>query len=235
MDNDELFVKACESGNIDMVKFIIKYCEDNNSKIHLNDFNKYNILITLCCNGHLGLLIFLLNYYNENNINVDITQQNDWLFVLTCKYGQLRIIKFLLKNYKININTEYDKAFMEACESENIDLVKYLVEYGEKYNCKINIQNCPQNVFELTCNKFNTNNTLFDYLLYLNKHNYGKLNIINNIYFNESGLKLFNKKYISNQDSIYIYNNNKRIINTRNKVYHTIKSTDYIVVIFLNI
>ena len=91
-------------------------------------------------------------YCNENNLNkliellknnsIDIHRDNENMFLLACKNGNLDIVKYLIINAekysgkKINIHIKGNCAFNKACMNNHVNIVKYLMTIAEDYSGK---------------------------------------------------------------------------------------------------
>jgi len=49
------------------------------------------------------------------------------LFICCCKYGYLRLVKYIYKNYEIDIHAKMNKAFYYSCENGHLNVIKWLV------------------------------------------------------------------------------------------------------------
>jgi ankyrin repeat protein len=91
-------------------------------------------------------------YCNENNLNkliellknnsIDIHRDNENMFLLACKNGNLDIVKYLIINAekysgkKINIHIKGNCVFNNACMNNHVNIVKYLMTIAEDYSGK---------------------------------------------------------------------------------------------------
>ena len=132
-----------------------------------------------------------------------------------CENNNTELLIDMLKSNKINSNIDYEKMFSYACYYNNISIVKLLIEYMEKINCKINIntyeifKNCVRDEW-LGFPEWKGNKTI-DYYIYLMKHNYGfeQTFVIPNYKTDLVMIqKKINKKIITDNIVNYIINNN---------------------------
>jgi ankyrin repeat protein len=124
IDNDIVFFESCKRGNIDIIKYLLHINNDININ-HLNDRSfRY-----ACMFNHTEVIKYLLLFEN-NNINIDINEQ----FQVLCKKDNTDAISFLLENFeeRIDIYSNNDQAFYEACERGSIDVIDTLQKYDRK-------------------------------------------------------------------------------------------------------
>ena len=60
-------------------------------------------------------------------------------FVKACLYGNMNKVKYLIKNYDINIHVDDEYAFRIACLNGHLELVKYLISLEQ--NIDIHAEN----------------------------------------------------------------------------------------------
>jgi hypothetical protein len=138
------FIYSCQSGNLDILKFILKCYPNINISANNNE-----AFIHALRNGDLNVLKFLLNLYQQrfktsprkggdivknvtgNSVksNIDLSFINESTFIYFCSNGNLKIAKFLLKiNKFINISAYNEAGFIEACLNGHLEVAKWLLE-----------------------------------------------------------------------------------------------------------
>lgn len=117
-DNEEDLNKgvilASETGNLDVIKYLVKKGADIFDITLLKNASKY---------GHLNVIKFL----SDNG--VDITVESNLALKNASRYGHLNMVKFLIE-MGVNIHTDYDFAFRFACENGHYNVVRLLAEEG---------------------------------------------------------------------------------------------------------
>lgn len=132
---DTYFINACESGNIELVHYIMR--ENSNScKIYF-PFNFS--LRRACIGGNLEIVKLLL----ENGAICD-----SYIVLLACKAGNIEIVELLLtkcvKSGKRVVLT--DNCLISACEGKNIKMVEFLINKG-----LTNWGDCFRKACEINC------------------------------------------------------------------------------------
>jgi len=104
---EEPFRWACEHGNFEICKFLLKFKPD----INISALDEYAFRFA-CANGNFNIILFLLK--SKPNINISIN--SDESFCLACENGHLEVAKFLLKSKPdIDISANNNKAFKFSC------------------------------------------------------------------------------------------------------------------------
>jgi Ankyrin repeat. len=120
-------------------------------------------------------------------------------FLSSCKFSNVKIIKFLIKNYKIDLNYK-DKygnnCLIYASCNNDISIIKYLVE---SYHLDVNIENDMKvNCLMFACSQTNDPH-LIDYSI--------KLGIISQFFgttYNDNTIMYPNNKKILTNDNLQI-------------------------------
>ena len=89
--------------------------------IKIEDFNNHSINYFFE-KGKLKIIEFLYKNYN-----IDINQCEN--LVISCKYGHLDLVKFLIEN-GTDINTMDTSPLLKSIENGHIDIVEYLIYKG---------------------------------------------------------------------------------------------------------
>jgi len=176
---DHIFLNSCSRGNLDEIKFIFEYARKNEQE---HEISIYNGLKKSCDNGHIEIVKYLVNYAYENHEFLQLER----LCIIACEAGHLNILKYLFndKNLKhdrlcdhkgrniftiarMNQNIDIvkfllsnysDCDFNHGCSRVfNIDLLKFLYDYAEKHNVKLNFLN----EFQSACNRKYDDKVLF--------------------------------------------------------------------------
>jgi len=204
---------ACEEKDINKIKKIL----DDHAGANIRKAFVYS-----CTNRDIETTKFLFEYGNRNKWELNIHNGCEYIFRMqfdrSYKYSNL-----------LNIDQNEEGKI-------SLNFTKFLIEYCEKLNDKINIYTLDNSVFKQL---HKTHDNLFDYLIYLSKHNYYNSNIINNIQLNDNNKKLLNKKYIkffciSNYDNLKfnIYLSNNNLINKPEITLTDTYSLNYWLVLF---
>lgn len=105
---------ACQSGNLDLVKYILDYFE-NIDRTTLN-----GSLYHACQSGNVNLIEFLIKS-GANNINL--------AFLNACRYGFISIVNILIK-YGAN---DWDGGLLNACIGKNYEVIHKLLNNASQY------------------------------------------------------------------------------------------------------
>lgn len=171
--NDDLHDSVSRRGQLQLIKYLLEYNRKHNGKFNLEN-NFYKIYIGACEKGHSKLLKFLINYYRKNMHIVDINKANKNGIELACINCKINVVKYLIKYFGDNINMHIDKEklFINACKSwhptQGIELVKYLLDYYDRNNYKINMSTHYNSIFMYIC--MSGNIYLLKYLIAYNNN-----------------------------------------------------------------
>lgn len=148
--NDFFFLLCCKNGNLELLKWILHYdykldisnnddlgfcvaCESNNIEVAKwlyekspnNNINNTEYILEICCENGFDEL---LNWILSNNVN-NLSNFNFCSLFTLCifneNYDSAKVIFRYSKN--ILINNDNDFLFREACNNNNIELVKLLL------------------------------------------------------------------------------------------------------------
>ena len=118
--------------------------------------------------------ISYIGEYEDNNLNT-----KEKLLITACKYNRFKKIKKLLKSGNgIDIHYDKEKALWWACYTENITIVKFLLDYSIKYNTMKDIELFTYRLFDISYGA--TRIYIMKYILeyyekYYDKYKYGDI------------------------------------------------------------
>ncbi|VDI45560.1 Hypothetical predicted protein [Mytilus galloprovincialis] len=139
-DGRSCFYVACENGNMDTVKLLMKFHHDINTE----NAEKTTALSATCLNGHADVAQLLL----ENNADINKTNKiNQSAMHFACTNGNVELVQRLLStgnNVDITIRDTFGKTALHVvCEKGHRDIVKTLMECGIDLNQKDKIGQTP--------------------------------------------------------------------------------------------
>jgi len=144
--------------------------------------------------------------------------------IIAYNNNDIKEIKYILDN---NEHWSNEKVFLYSLlnSKTNTQTIKFIIDYYEKINRKINIHISGYKFIMILYGIGKTD--IFDYLIYLSKHNYSKYKvskILYNMLDNFVIEKICIKDNIDTKSKKYIYNNIIIFIND----YINFNSTDYL-------
>jgi len=143
-DDDLLFRKLCEQGNLMMAQYI--YDRD-----YIDIHAKFDYAIKkVCKNGRENVFDWLISL----DENFDLSIDRNYCFRKACKYGYENIAKKIYAHgnshikckelccdtkteHKINIHDDDDYAFLQGCYYNKVGIVQWLCELCPKFVVKI--------------------------------------------------------------------------------------------------
>jgi hypothetical protein len=163
--NDLLFRKCCENGNLDLVKWL--YSIDGIINIHYNNEKAFRLA---CKNGNLDVAQWLYSLDDKPNIHV----KNNNIFLNVIKHDHFDVAQWLYSIHKFNITIDHldgatseniskwlyslnqnlnlhydnDKLFKNACYNNYIDKAKWLYSLDNNINIRYN----DDEIFKYACN-----------------------------------------------------------------------------------
>jgi len=212
----DMFIK-----NERALKNLISYTNKINSNNINLQIHKFNALSYAHNTGDIDIFKCLIE--NQEKYNCDITKNiYDFLYD-SCINQHIEIVKYIL-NYcirtnniiNINLRTGYKNLFCIIVKQPNINILKCLIEYGEKINSKYDTSYVYTFYYRQLEIKYvsiynykyvhKTYNTILRYFVYLKKHNYKEnVNDICALTF------MIISKYINNNKRISTYLDNDYI------------------------
>jgi len=243
-----IFICICKANNISYLTYLTSIYITN-TNIHKAINSKYykTVFQFVCESTDYNLIQYYIKYCDSLNKNIEM---NDYIMALIsgCAIGNINVVNFLIeyneKTQPINIHHNRDEFFKFACESQCIEMVKYLIYYSEKINSKYDIYN----ICLLNENIFSYVDCIIKYILDLIKHNYTRNEYIDNIktkIFISQSKKINTishihncRRYISNDDyygRLYIINNNIKCMTCciKNTLYYKYIKHHYFIVLYL--
>ena len=125
-EESTLFLEACTSGNIDLVKWML----DLGSKLDEVNGNGETCLLLALSKNHLELTLWLLN----NGISPKMKDYcGNSCILLASSKGFKNLVKLLVLEYGCDINDtdNFGNTCLQlACKSRNIELVNWLIHQG---------------------------------------------------------------------------------------------------------
>lgn len=117
-------IRACIKGHIKVIELLLL---QNNIDVDHKDNNGINALMhTIHINNYDALVVLVSNKVNNN---IDFTNA----LIKACEINSVKIVKFLLKNYKTNkwninqTDNHFRTAFFWACNNVNLEIVELLL------------------------------------------------------------------------------------------------------------
>ena len=104
--NNQMFISACENGNLDTAKWLMQF----NPKVNLTAFKR------ACKYGHLDVAMWLSSIHKVNI-------QSDEYLIEACKFNQLNIIRWLVQ-FRSSIDTVSKYLCMNGYNSVNKKLTE---------------------------------------------------------------------------------------------------------------
>ena len=125
--DEKAFSLACEKGNLEIVKLLLKYEEVTSTVKYLED-SEGNIPFHFACkSGNLETVKF----FTEDSM-VELNAPNKLgrtPFHMACEHGKLEVVKHLIQSIDYDVvDDNGSTSFHFACQSGNLELMKYFVE-----------------------------------------------------------------------------------------------------------
>ena len=150
---------------IDLVKHLIKNCDDKPLKIILYYCNRH-ILNTIIKHKYYDAIQYLLKYCTDHNNYVKIIV---YIYYNICQMQHLDALKYLIEldiqmDNVINTYHYYEYLFKVNCSFGNLEAIQYIFEYCKKNNNRIE-KYIYENGYTIAC----TNNNI-DTVIYLSEY-----------------------------------------------------------------
>lgn len=124
-DNYKYIDIATEFGHLEVVKYLVKL----NTSIH-SGMNE--CLVASASGGHLEIVKYFLDFHSDKNLSLEEP------LLEAIKYDRLPIVKYLIKQ-GANIHDCNDYGLLVASNLRHLEMVKYLVGLG----CNVNLIKDP--------------------------------------------------------------------------------------------
>ena len=161
--NEIPFLKACAEGTVEMVQFLLTSPKlKENVSIHMKDEYGNTGIFEACRNNKLDIAKYLLTSPDLKEKATITNKCATW----AASKGYIEVVRYLcfspdLKT-KIDINEIGDSCLRSACESNDLKMLKFLVE---ECHLKMNsIRDWSSSAFEYAAGR--GDNELFNYILY---------------------------------------------------------------------
>ncbi|OUM68514.1 hypothetical protein PIROE2DRAFT_3813 [Piromyces sp. E2] len=167
--NTPLMVAVCKDYNINIVKALLSQSDNTISNINKN--GKTAFLLSIENNCPLLAKLLLESGASVSNIDTDSKKNNALL--LASKHGNYEIIKYLIENNYINIDSQngnLNTALIKASKKNNLEIVKYLSRNKANLEIKNNKGNTALIVACLQKN-YDIIKCLLDYGANINNYN----------------------------------------------------------------
>ena len=151
---DEGFSKACQNGNIELIKLLLELTKDQ--KIKQDTINELGFWMAYAF-GHIEVIRFLLRLEGDRQVHKNTI--NGKVFKMACSQSQcvnLEVVKLLLEvedDRRISGYTINEEAFRTACEKGNLELIRLLLKLEKDRKIKKNI--IEENILR-ACNSGNS-------------------------------------------------------------------------------
>jgi len=126
IDIQNIFIDACGNGQLDVIKYLLRY---ENINIHINNEKAF---ITACHGGNIDIVKYLINYCEKYDEKINIHADYDKAFFLCCINNRIDVIEYLLKYCEKNnsiIDIKNREIFSYTCASGSLSIIKLLLEY----------------------------------------------------------------------------------------------------------
>ena len=150
IDIQNIFIDACGNGQLDVIKYLLRY---ENINIHINNEKAF---ITACHGGNIDIVKYLINYCEKYDEKINIHADYDKAFFLCCINNRIDVIEYLLKYCEKNnsiIDIKNREIFSYTCASGSLSIIKLLLEYGERIGNKIDIHHNYDNALLYACER----------------------------------------------------------------------------------
>ena len=141
-------------------------CEYGHDEIAFELYKRYpniaydyeEIFESSCLNGHVDIAKWLIKCMGETNFNATSISKNFNMFINTCEYGHVAILKLLVDTFYIETNVRNNRAFVVACTHGQLNAARWL------YNKNSNVydtSNDIHNVLNLACTDASASNNAY--------------------------------------------------------------------------
>lgn len=138
------FVLSCQSGNIEMAKWLVSFNDDKNEDGNfLNCPTTCKLVLTLSYEaGHIDIVMWFLTLNNKEGIHGD----NEYVFRMCCEMGYLELAQILLEHEpNTNIRAMDDYSLKACCLGGYIEMAQWLARVDTNLPMLIGIRESPPN------------------------------------------------------------------------------------------
>lgn len=123
-------VKACENGNLHIVKYLFFLRDTSHPEIHFN----HRAILAAASSGNIDVLQFLVQKFREGENELNPSSNNNDAFRLAAQHGHIETVKYLLslKDIVILDSDVLNNTFAMVCWLGKKDVVEFLLHL--KYN-----------------------------------------------------------------------------------------------------
>ena len=148
-DRLDLLHRACESGNLNLIKILLKenakifdnsrdgenlkFLSGNNDLVNKVDDKGHTLLHKACSKGYLDIVKLLI--HNGAEVNA-VGNGADTPLHSACSWGRIDVVKLLIDNgAEVNaVDNDGETPLHEACYRRNLEIVKLLIDNGAAVN-----------------------------------------------------------------------------------------------------
>jgi len=142
-----VFLFACESGNLSSVKWVAEKCNITSKDARSEDNKAFRYT---CHYGHLEVTKWLVDTFRLTI--TDARSHDNDAFRFACTYGHLEVAKWLVDKLGLTIEDVRccdNYAFRYACQNGDLEVLKWL---GDKFEFTIEDARCKDNeIFKHAC------------------------------------------------------------------------------------
>lgn len=156
-NNELLFRKACTSGNLLLVKYLVEEGSKRNTPININAYCD-NAFKRACKHNHNQIIRYLYYLSLKTNKPININLGSYFCFRIACKNGNEFLVRFLyavskVKGVPININILDDEAFRWACTQGHVGVARLLWKISKQNKMPINVKYNENQIFMTACTR----------------------------------------------------------------------------------
>jgi len=171
--NGELLRRACATGQLDVVQYLIGLDKDHLIDLHAHHEKAF---YNACIHSHINIADYLISL-EESYGKIDLHVLNEYIFVTACSHSE-NVVRYLIElgnklssPFDLHINGEMP--FISACEYGQISIVKYLIQRGEQTGRPIDIHAQSDAAFRFACMCHQM--SISRYLIRLGLRSYGRI------------------------------------------------------------
>lgn len=172
-NNGELLRRACATGQLDVVKYLIELDEP----YHYIDIHAHNerAFYNACIHLHFDIADYLQTLQSYGQIDMHV--QSDYIFSTACTHSK-SIVIYLLEladhlHSPFDLHRGRELAFVSACEFGQLEIMQLLIERAEAEGNPIDIHIDSDNAFRHACLSYQFSS--IKYLIKLGMESYGPI------------------------------------------------------------